>query len=172
MNISSLTLFRLTTNFKMGNCLSLCKGNQKDQRNNSYGRTCLLHSEQSSSTCSCHSEQTFLIEDPSKDEQEILSKIVLRTSEQLIDMYTLTSEKLSLPNILEQKPNDLRQLEQLVAPETNIFNGLIRVGITRREQELLENTALLVKKAIQQAKMIKDVGQIVIKLNEFEEIHK
>ncbi|KAG5437816.1 hypothetical protein PCANB_000530 [Pneumocystis canis] len=120
----------------------------------------------------CYTQNRVLQhEDPSKDEQEILSKIVLRTSEQLIDMYTLTSEKLSLPNILEQKPNDL-QLEQLVAPETNIFNGLIRVGITRREQELLENTALLVKKAIQQAKMIKDVGQIVIKLNEFEEIHK
>ncbi|KAG4304294.1 hypothetical protein PORY_002269 [Pneumocystis oryctolagi] len=151
----------------MGNCWSFCTGNQRKQSTH-HERTALLHSEHVSSSCSCHS-QGFSVADPSQDQQEALSKIVLRTSERLIDMYTLTSDKSSLPEMLVRQSDDLKRLEQLTAPETHSFNHFVSVGMTRKEWELIESVSMLVKQAVDQEKTIKDVGPIIVKLDKFEE---
>ncbi|EMR09506.1 hypothetical protein PNEG_02094 [Pneumocystis murina B123] len=149
----------------MGNCWSLCQGNRRHQ-STLHERASLLHSKHVSSSCPCRSEQTLSSADLALEEQEVLSKIVLNASERLINMYALTSEKPSLPDTSGLKMDDLKRLEQLTAPEIPIYNGLISIGMTRKELELMDGVAKLVKEAIKEIKTIKNVGQVIVKLDE------
>lgn len=85
-------------------------------------------------------------------------------------MYALTSEKPSLPEESGLKVDDLKRLEQLAAPEIPICHGLISVGMTHKEWELMDGVAKLVKEAINEVKTIKNVGQVVVKLDESRKI--
>ncbi|KAG5518440.1 hypothetical protein PMAC_002835 [Pneumocystis sp. 'macacae'] len=152
----------------MGSCWSLFRGSLRKQ-SSFHERTALLHSEHVSSNCSCCSQQALSAVDSFQDEQEVLSKIVLRTSERLIDMYTLISKKPSFPDLSVRQSDDLKRLEQLAAPEIQTFNGMIAVSMTRKEWELIESVSKLVNQAIVQAKDIKDVGHVLVKLDKFEE---
>ncbi|KTW26973.1 hypothetical protein T552_02464 [Pneumocystis carinii B80] len=149
----------------MGSCWSLCQRSRRHQ-SNLHERTSLLHSKHVSSSCQYQSEQTLSSTDPALEEQEALSKIVLNTSERLINMYALTSEKPSPPEPSGLKIDDLKRLEQLTAPEIPVYNGMISVEMTRKEWELIDGAAKLINDAIKEIKTIKNVGQVVVKLDE------